>query len=87
MIRIGMLALVAAVWLAPAADARDRVPGPLAQAQGDASKRRAHPPVQRGERQRHPQDDRQGQKRLTQEERRDLNRDLDRANREIYRRR
>jgi hypothetical protein len=87
MTKVGMLVLVAAVWLTPAADARDWTVGPLAQAQGDGAKRRAGPPPQRSDRQRPPQPDKQGQKRLTQEERRELNRDLDRANREIYRRR
>jgi len=87
MMRVGMLVLVAAVWLAPAADARDWPLGPLAQAQGDRAQRRAGPPPHRGEQQRPPRHDGQGQKRLTQEERRELNRDLDRANREIYRRR
>jgi hypothetical protein len=89
MTRMGILVLVlsAAAWLVPAAHARDWSYGPLAQAQRDSSKRQAAPPPQRGERQRQPQPDGQGQKRLTQEERRELNRDLDRANREIYRRR
>jgi hypothetical protein len=92
MTRTGVLVLVlsAVAWLAPPAHARDWNDwsyGPLAQAQGDRSKKRAGPPPQRGERQRQPQPEKQGQKRLTQEERRDLNRDLDRANREIYRRR
>jgi hypothetical protein len=86
MTRIGMLVLMlwAAAWFGPA-HARDWSYGPLAQAQGDASKKRAGPPIQRGERQRQPPPDKQGPKRLTQEERRELNRDLDRANREIYR--
>lgn len=87
MTRVVMLVLVAAAWLAPVAEARDWLRGPLAQAQGDSSRQRAGPPVQRGERPRHPPQDKQGHKRLTQEERRELNRDLDRANREIYRRR
>ena len=84
------LAAVAAALLAPAfADARDLRPGfgALLQSQGGqhAKKGPNHSPPgaepnKRGEHEK-------GHKgRLTEEERRELQRDLDRANREIYRR-
>ena len=79
-----MLAAVA-VLLAPVADARDGRQDPRAQPQGQAAKKRLGP-VQRSERPGRAERDRRGHGRLTQEERRQLRRDLDRANREIYRR-
>jgi len=85
-----LLAVAGGLLVAPVADARDwRGFGPLVQAQGQPMKKGPPPgqQFQRGERDRgHGEQDRRNQGRLTQEERRDLHRDLDRANREIYRR-
>jgi hypothetical protein len=79
------MVIAVAVWLTPYADARDWRAGTLVQAQYESDKKRSGP-IQRGEGQQQPRDDKRGQNRLTQEERRELNRDLDRANREIYKR-
>jgi hypothetical protein len=70
----------------PAAEARDSRPGagPRLQAQDQPGKRGA--PVQKPERFQRGDPDKRKSDRLTQEERRELHRDLDRANREIYRR-
>ena len=79
---------VACVLVAPPlAHARDRGTGSRMQLQAQGGqtgqKRPGHPP--RGEREKRPMPDKDHRGRLTQEERRELHRDLDRANREIYR--
>ena len=85
-----LLALGTCVLLAsPAADARDPRSGfgLLAQAQGQPMQKDSGR-FQRGERGKQGVQDKRNQGgRLTREERQDLHRDLDRANREIYRRR
>jgi hypothetical protein len=58
----------------------------MVQAQGQPM-RKGPGPDKRGEQDKRGEHDKRNQGRLTQEERRDLHRDLDRANREIYRRR
>jgi hypothetical protein len=70
----------------PAAEARDFRPGagPRLQAQDQPGKRGG--PVQKPDRYQRGDPDKRKSDRLTQEERRELHRDLDRANREIYRR-
>jgi hypothetical protein len=70
----------------PAAEARDFRPGagPRSQAQEQPHKRGNG--AQRGERKQRADPEQRRPGRLTQEERRELHRDLDRANREIYRR-
>src|SRR5690349_1494131 len=86
LLTIGMCVLLAA----PAVDARDwRSSMLLVQAPGQSKKGGPGPGQQRGEheRQQGEQGRRGEQGRLTQEERQGLHRDLDRANREIYRRR
>lgn len=60
--------------------------GPLVQAQGQPMKKDPGR-LQRGDQEKQGGRDKRGQGRLTQEERQGLHRDLDRANREIYRRR
>lgn len=84
-----LLTLIAAglLLLPPAAEARDQRPGarPRLQAQEQPVKRAPGP--QRAERAPRGEPDQRRPGRLTQEERRELHRDLDRANREIYRRR
>ncbi|HUF82816.1 MAG TPA: hypothetical protein VMN03_16900 [Burkholderiales bacterium] len=84
----GLLIVLAAtaLLLAPIAEGRDGRPGVRAQAQGQSEAKKRPGPVQRGERPRRPDQGKRAPGRLTQEERRDLHRDLDRANREIYRR-
>lgn len=84
---IGTCVLLAA----PAADARDWQSSLLAQAQGQQRKGGPGGPGGPGRFQRGEHDKQQGgqqreQGRMTQEERQGLHRDLDRANREIYRR-
>jgi hypothetical protein len=79
------LAIVATLSLPHLAQARDSRGGPRLQSQEQPVKRAPNGP-QRFERQRPDQGERKPPGRLTQEERRDLHRDLDRANREIYRR-
>jgi hypothetical protein len=84
----GLLIVLAAtaLLLAPIAEGRDGRPGVRAQAQGQSEAQKRSGPVQRGERRSRPERVKRDQNRLTQEERRELKRDLDRANREIYRR-
>jgi hypothetical protein len=85
LLTIGTCVLLAAA----AADARDWQTSMLAQAQGQSKKGPAPGRLQRGDhakQQQGGQDRRGDQGRLTQEERQGLHRDLDRANREIYRR-
>ena len=83
-----LLTLIAAGLLLtlPAAEARDFRPGagPRLQAQEHPGKRAGAP--QKPDRFQGGNPDRRKPGRLTQEERRELHRDLDRANREIYRR-
>lgn len=86
-----LVAAASALLLPAPVDARDWQPGFGArlQAQGQQAKKgpgqfqRGRRDLQRGERQ---ERDERDQGRLTEEERRELHRDLDRANREIYRR-
>lgn len=83
-----LLVVAGALLVPPVADARDRRGGfgAALQAQGQPVKK-APGHYQRGEPSRRgEQDKRHKGGRLTQEERRNLHRDLDRANREIYRR-
>jgi hypothetical protein len=87
-----LLTLIAAGLLLaqPAAEARDSRPGgsPRPQMQEHPYNKRGGAP-QKPERDRFQRVEPEKRKpgRLTQEERRELHRDLDRANREIYRRR
>ncbi len=84
--KLFLLAVAGALLLPPVADARDWPAGrgAMVQAQGQPMK---PGPYQRGDRDKRGEQDKRNPGRLTQEERRELNRDLDRANREIYRRR
>jgi hypothetical protein len=82
-----LMAVVVAL-LAPAlAGARDQHPGfgALLQAQGGQQSKKGPGQSLRGERNKRGEHERGHKGRLTEEERRELNRDLDRANREIYR--
>jgi hypothetical protein len=85
-----LLTLIAAGLLLaqPAAEARDFRPGGGPRMQGQELQKRGGAP-QRPDRDRFQRVEPEKRKpgRLTQEERRELHRDLDRANREIYRRR
>lgn len=84
--RLLLVAATCALIAAPLAHARDWRSGfaPQLQLQEQPAKK---PPGQhpRGEQGKHGGPDKAHRGRLTQEERRELNRDLDRANREIYR--
>ena len=82
-----LIAVAAALLLPPHAPARDWGRGfsPGVQAQGEPV-RKGPPPHQRGERGKKGEHDKRQQSRLSDEQRRELHRDLDRANREIYRR-
>ncbi len=82
-----LMAVAGALLLPPLADARDWRSGFGAslQAQGQPTKKDPGK-FERGDRDKRGEHDKPHQGRLTQEERRDLHRDLDRANREIYRR-
>ena len=84
MLTIGTCVLLAAA----AADARAWGSGfgPLVQTQGQSMQKDTGR-FQRGDQDKRGGQDKRGQGRLTQEERQGLHRDLDRANREIYRRR
>lgn len=83
-----LMVVTCALLAAPGAHARDWSAGfgALVQTQGQPMKKG---PGQflRGEPDKRGERDKRSQGRLTQEERRELHRDLDRANREIYRRR
>ena len=83
-----LLGVAGALLLPPVADARDWRPGfgAFLQVQGGPGKKASKPP-QRGERDKRVERDKRHHGRLTEEQRRELHRDLDRANREIYRRR
>ena len=81
-----LIAVAVAISLPPYAQAQGgRGFRPGMQAQGDQA-RKEPPPQQRGERGKRGEYDKRHQGRLTEEQRRELHRDLDRANREIYRR-
>lgn len=84
----GLLAIGGALLLGPAAAAPwDYRPG--LQAQQDRRQPSRQAPVYKGERRdprAAPERDDRPRQRLSDEERRDLRRDLDRANRELYRR-
>ena len=86
MIKKLLLTLVAGALLAPLfADARDWRPGMGVQAQGQPV-RKGGGQFQHGAREKRGGHDKREKSKLTEEERRDLHKDLDRANREIYRR-
>jgi len=78
-----------ALLLPAAADARDRRSdvGMRMQAQGQQQAKKASGPMRRGEADKRGHGDKRHQNRLTDDERRGLHKDLDRANREIYRKR
>ena len=82
-----MMAIAGALLLPPVADARDLRPGfgAALQAQGEQMKKGPGQPP-RGDHDKRGKHDKRHQGRLTEEERRELHRDLNRANREIYRR-
>ena len=86
--KLFLMAVAGVLLLPPVADARDGRAGrsAMVQAQGQPVKK-GPGPYQRGDRDKRGEHDKRHSDRLTQEERRELNRDLDRANREIYRRR
>jgi len=92
MIRKLLVTLVAGALLAPLfADARDWRPGMGVQAQGQPARKGGGQFQRGGQDKRDGRDKRDGhdqrdKSKLTEEERRDLHKDLDRANREIYRR-
>ena len=87
-----LVTLVAGALLAPLfADARDWRPGMGVQAQGQPARKGGGQFQRGGQDKRDGRDKRDGndqrdKSKLTEEERRDLHKDLDRANREIYRR-
>lgn len=82
-----MLIVAGVMLLPPVAGARDDWrSGARPRMQAQEQPVRRAPPPQRGERQLKGDHDKHKPGRLTQEERRELHRDLDRANREIYRR-
>jgi hypothetical protein len=85
MVRKLFLMLVAGALLAPLfADARDWRPGLGVQAQVQPMKKSGEQ-FQRGAWEKRGGPDKGDKSKLTEEERRDLHKDLDRANREIYR--
>jgi hypothetical protein len=89
--RLFLIIVMAASTVPLFAEARDRGYGPVLQGQGQQA-RKGPGDFRRGgqdfrrEREVRPRDERERQSgRMTEEERRELHRDLDRANREIYR--
>jgi hypothetical protein len=89
MARCLFLVVFAAALLAPAVShARDARPGFAArlQAPGGQDMKKAPGPPMRGERGKRMEHDKGHKNRLTEQERRELHRDLDRADREIYKR-
>ena len=83
------LVAVAAALLAPAfADGRDLRPGfgALLQSQGGQHAKKGPGQAPSDERDKRGEHEKGHKGRLTEEERRELHRDLDRANREIYKR-
>ncbi len=86
MVKKLFIVLVSCALLAPLfAEARDWRPGFGVQAQGQPMKKGGEQ-FQRGAREKRGGHDKHDKSKLTEEERRDLHKDLDRANREIYRR-
>lgn len=85
--RLLMMAVAGVLMLPPVTDARDWRPGfgAALQAQGEHLKKDTGQPP-RGDRDKRGKHDKRHHGRLTEEERRELHRDLNRANREIYRR-
>lgn len=79
------IAVACALLAPPFAEARDGRPGMSVQAQGQPMKK-GNGQFQRGEREKRGGHDKRDKSKLTEEERRDLQKDLDRANRELYRR-
>ena len=91
MMRLLSLAVICALLTPAVADARDGQSsrgGMQLQAQGQQGQqgKKAQGQLSRGERAKRAEHDKRQQGRLTEEERRELHKDLDRANREIYRR-
>jgi hypothetical protein len=82
-----VLVVVCALLAPPLAHARDRGTGFRLQLQAQGMQPGKKNPGQhpRGDREKRATPDKDHRGRLTHEERRELNRDLDRANREIYR--
>lgn len=82
-----VLVVACALLAPPLAHARDWGAGfrPQLQAQGLQPGKKDPGQHPRGDREKRPMPDKDHRGRLTQEERRELHRDLDRANREIYR--
>lgn len=79
--------LVGTVLLSQPAVAQISRFGPWVEVQGHREQpRRYVPRDQRGERRARPEPDQRRQNRMTDDERRELRRDIDRANRDIYRR-
>jgi hypothetical protein len=85
-IKLLLLVVAGALFAPPAAIARDGRSGFSAVLQAQPMKKGPGPYHNGNGDKRVEHDKRQHKGRLTQEERRDLRRDLDRANREIYRR-
>jgi hypothetical protein len=85
--RLLFLVVTCALLVPPVAHARDwrKGSGALVQTQGQPVKKGSGQ-FQRGGPDKRGEQDKRNQGRLTQEERRELHKDLDRANREIYRR-
>ena len=85
MVKKLFLMLVAGALLAPLfADARDWRSGMGVQAQGQPMQKSGEQ-FQRGAREKRGGPDKRDKSKLTDDERRDLHKDLDRANRELYR--
>ena len=86
--RLFLVAAAVALFAPALAGARDHHPGfgVWLQAQGGQHTKKGPGQSLRGERDKRGEPDKGHKGRLTEEERRELNRDLDRANREIYRR-
>jgi hypothetical protein len=88
MMRLFLIAVVCALLTPAVANARDGrfgAGGLQLQAQGQQGKKEKGQ-FSRGDRGKRAEQDKRQQGRLTEAERRELHRDLDRANREIYRR-
>jgi len=85
--RLFLVAVAAALLVPVLAQARDLRPGfgPRVQEQGARQVKKPPDQPPRGERNQRGGQFKGHKGRLTEEERRELNRDLDRANREIYR--
>jgi hypothetical protein len=85
--RLFLVAVVVVLFAPALAGARDQRPGfgALLQAQGGQHAKKVPGQPLRGERDKRGEHEKGHKGRLTEEERRELHRDLDRANREIYR--